>query len=169
LARNAAWILGVTVQIFLGPRGELLLVDLNLEAEEIEINLVNPVVVPQTSASSTSAWVVLQDFPEDCFLGKAVGSVHSWMGFWKNTLEADSYVLDIIKKGYKIPVSPGTENISYRERNNGSARWEQDFVQGEVACLLAAGMVVRSASQTLCCNSLSVAFKQKVDGTMKRR
>jgi hypothetical protein len=151
------------------PLGELMLVDPDLEAEEIEINLVNPVVVPQTLASSTSARVVLQDFPEDRFLGKAVGSVHSRMRFWKNTLETDSYVSDIIEKGYKIPVCPGTENISYRERNNGSARREQDFVQGEVARLLAAGMVVRSASQPLCCNHLSVAFKQKVDGTMKRR
>jgi hypothetical protein len=171
LARNAASILGATVQIFLGPslRGELLLVDPDLKAEEIKINLVNPVVVPQTSASSTSARVVLQDFTKDCFLGKAVGSAHSRMGFWKNTLEADSYVLDIIEKGYKIPVCPGTENISYWERNNGSARREQDFVQGEVASLLAAGMVVKSVLQPLCCNPLSVAFKQKVGGTMKRR
>jgi hypothetical protein len=151
------------------PPGELLLVNLDLEAKEFEVNLVNPVVVPHPPVLSTFAQVVLQDFLEDHFLGNAVGSVHYRMGFWKNMLEADSYVLDIVEKGYKIPVCPGTENISYRERNNGSTRREQDFVQVEVARLLAAGLVVKSASQPLCCNSLSVAFKQKVDGTMKQR
>jgi hypothetical protein len=97
------------------PPGELLLVNPDLEAKEIEVNLVNPVVVPQTAASSTSARVVTQDFPADHFLGKAVGSVHSRMGFWKNTLEADSYILDIIEKGYKIPVCPGREHFLPRK------------------------------------------------------
>jgi hypothetical protein len=91
------------------------------------------------------------------------------MGFWKETLEADSYVLDIVEKGYKISMCSGTESISYREPNKGSARREQEFAQGEVAPLLAAGLVVKSVLQPLCCNPLSVAFKQKVDDTMKRR
>jgi hypothetical protein len=38
------------------------------------------------------------------FLGKAVGSVHESLKYWKDTFEDDVYVRSIIENGYKIPV-----------------------------------------------------------------
>jgi hypothetical protein len=84
-------------------------------------------------------------------------------------LEADNYVLNIIFEGYKIPVHPGTEEIAYNERNNCSARMEEEFVMSEVERLVKAGLVVPSVDAPLCVNPLSVAFKQTVDGLYKRR
>jgi hypothetical protein len=39
------------------------------------------------------------------FLGKAVGSVHESLTYWKDTFEDDVYVRSILEYGYKIPVS----------------------------------------------------------------
>jgi hypothetical protein len=39
------------------------------------------------------------------FLGKAVGSVHESLKYWKDTFEDDAYVRSILENGYKIPVN----------------------------------------------------------------
>jgi hypothetical protein len=40
------------------------------------------------------------------FAGKAVGSVHERLEFWKEKIGADEYVLNIVKEGYRLPVFP---------------------------------------------------------------
>jgi hypothetical protein len=151
---------------------ELQLADPDLFVEEVEVNLVRaPVpdadmVVP-TASGGPSDFVVTPD--PTSFLGAAVGHVHERLDFWTKKLEADKYVLNIVREGYKIPVFPGTKKIVYREANNRSARLEPDFVKSEVARLLEAGLVVKCDTVPLCCNPLSVAFKANYDGLFKRR
>jgi hypothetical protein len=105
------------------------------------------------------------------FLGKAVGTIHKSIGFWKETLEKDVYVLGILKDGYKIPVRMTPEQCStiYQEKNNKSTRTEMDFIRTEVARLVAAGQVVEVAKATKVTNPLSVAFKVNPDGSIKKR
>jgi hypothetical protein len=71
------------------------------------------------------------------FLGKAVGSVHESLKYWKDTFEDDAYVRSILEKGYKIPVnmSDTERRTRYREKNNQSARNEMPYVRAEVARL----------------------------------
>jgi hypothetical protein len=159
-----------------GPEAsaELQLVDPSLDAPEVEINLVTPVFQPLT-LPVPNPFVPLgfsagrASFDEDAFVGRAVGSVHEKVGFWEKILEADKYVLGIVKYGYRIPVISGTELITYRERNNRSARMESEFVQVEVERLLSLGLAVECDAPPLCTNPLSVAYKLKPDGSYKRR
>jgi hypothetical protein len=64
------------------------------------------------------------------FLGKAVGKIHENLKYWEETLDHDSYVLNILKHGYKIPVKMTSEQKAtiYREGNNKSTRSEMEFV-----------------------------------------
>jgi hypothetical protein len=89
--------------------------------------------------------------------------------FWEKKLEADNYVMNIVKEGYRIPVYPGTDIIPYPERNNCSARTEEEFVTSEVNRLVQAGLVQKSVVRPLCVNPLPVAFKRKMDGTWKHQ
>jgi hypothetical protein len=68
------------------------------------------------------------------FLGKAVGKIHENLKYWEETLDHDSYVLNILKYGYKIPVKMTAEQKAtiYREGNNKSTRSEMEFVRAEV-------------------------------------
>jgi hypothetical protein len=52
------------------------------------------------------------------FLGKAVGSVHESLKYWKDTFEEDSYLMWILENGYKIPVhmSDTERRTRYREK-----------------------------------------------------
>jgi hypothetical protein len=74
------------------------------------------------------------------FLGKAVGTIHESIGFWKVTFEKVVYVLGILKNGYKIPVqmAPKQGSTIYQEKINKSARTEMEFVRTKVARLVAA-------------------------------
>jgi hypothetical protein len=155
---------------FYGPSTsfELRLADPDLLTDEVEINC--QVAPPFSSAlpeGATSSAALVPD--PSGFLGRAVGSVHKKAAFWRAKLEADPYVMSIVEDGYRIPVYPGTEKISYRERNNQSARNEVTFVRTEVARLLEAGLVVCCESAPLCTNPLSVAYKALPGGGFKKR
>jgi hypothetical protein len=104
------------------------------------------------------------------FLGKAVGSVHESLKYWKDTFEDDAYVRSILENGYKIPVNmSNTESRTrYGEKNNQSARNEMPYVRAEVARLLAADQIVEVKTAPLCENPLSVAFKVNMDGSIKK-
>jgi hypothetical protein len=122
-------------------------------------------------AFSSHAGNVGQKTAKSGFLGKAVGSVHENLKYWKDTFETDTYITSILEKGYRIPVkmSKAERTTAYRERNNQSARNEMPFVRSEVARLLADGQTVESKTPVLCTNPLSVAFKVNTDGSIKKR
>jgi hypothetical protein len=104
------------------------------------------------------------------FLGKAVGKIHKNLKYWEETLDHNSYVMNILKYGYKIPVKMTAEQWAtvYREGNNKSACSEMDFVRSEVERLVADGQVIEVKSPVTCTNPLTVAFKVNSDGTIKR-
>lgn len=105
------------------------------------------------------------------FLGKAVGSVHENLEYWKKTFEYDSYAFSILKDVYKIPavMTAQERRTVYRERNNQSAHNEMSFVRKEVARLLEKGQIIEVPAPVLCTNPLTVAFKVNLDGTIKKR
>jgi hypothetical protein len=105
------------------------------------------------------------------FLVKAVGSVHNNLEFWTETFEYDSYVMNILKNGYRIPVemTAAQRATVYREQNNQSAQSEMDFVRAEVKRLVEDDQVVQVYCPPVCINPLSVAFKVNADGTIKKR
>jgi hypothetical protein len=72
------------------------------------------------------------------FLGKAVGSIHQSLKYWKETFGEDVYVEQILRHGYKILVkmSGAEAKTVYREKNNKSARNEMAYVREEVARLV---------------------------------
>jgi hypothetical protein len=55
-------------------------------------------------AFSSHAGKVGQKTAKSGFLGKAVGSVHKNLKYWKDTFEDNAYVTSILEKGYRIPV-----------------------------------------------------------------
>ena len=79
--------------------------------------------------------------PEGRFLGQAVGHVHDRLEHWEHVLKADSFVMGVLKEGYKIPVE--VPEVPYREPNNASANRHLEFVRAEVKKLLDSGRVVR--------------------------
>jgi hypothetical protein len=152
---------------------ELRLADPDLFAEEIEVNLIGevaprPLMVPEEVKTSPPVSGLSFSSPAS-FFSRLVGRLHERVDFWLKKLEADTYVQNIVRSGYNIPVFPGTDKIVYREKNNPSARSESQFVTAEVYRLLEAGLVVRSDVRPLCTNPLSVAFKAQPDGTYKKR
>jgi hypothetical protein len=121
--------------------------------------------VSQVQAGNEGSTPAVPGFP-----GKAVGSVHDSLKYWKDTFEEDSYVTSILENGYQIPVNMSdTERTRYREKNNQSARNEMPYVRAEVARLLADGQIVEVKTAPLCTNPLSVAFKVNMDGSIKKR
>jgi hypothetical protein len=80
----------------------------------------------------------------------------------------DAYASNLVKEGYKIP-QVGAPDVSYREANNRSALNKTPWVRGEVARLLEAGCIVQVPQQPRCTNPLTVAYNQKLDGTIKKR
>jgi hypothetical protein len=104
------------------------------------------------------------------FLGKAVDKIQENLKYWEETLDHDSYVMNILKYGYKIPVKMRAEHKAtvYREGNKKSARSKMDFVRSEVERLVADGQVIEVKAPVTCTNPLTVAFKVNSDGTIKR-
>jgi hypothetical protein len=118
---------------FLGPdllaaaRGShysLQLLDPDLHAEEVGIN-------PPWGWSSRRLPHPLQAASWEPLLGECKSVLVSGRRNWK--LEADNYLTNIVKEGYRIPVYPGTHILPYCERNNCSAaQTEEEFVTLEV-------------------------------------
>jgi hypothetical protein len=105
------------------------------------------------------------------FSWESIRKIHENLKYWEVTLDHDSYVMNILKYGYKIPVKMTAEQKAtvYREGNNKSARSEMDFLQSEVERLVADGQVIEVKAPVTCTNPLTVAFKVNSDGTIKRR
>jgi hypothetical protein len=117
------------------------------------------------TATSTAFSTALPASPKSVWLGQAVGHVHERRAFWNNL--GDAYASNLLNKGYKIP-QVGAPDVSYREANNRSALNEMPWVRGKVARLLEAGCIVQVPQQPRCTNPLTVAYNQKLDGTIKK-
>jgi hypothetical protein len=101
--------------------------------------------------------------------GKTVGRIHESIDYWFENFPTDSYVLDILRNGYEIPVNWELIPDSYEESDNKSARDHYAFVCEETDRLLVNGQIVEWPCRPRCVNPLTVAKKRKEDGTLKLR
>ena len=83
------------------------------------------------------------------------GRLRAHVDFWKYTLKAPVYILEVIQNGYVIPFldSPG----SYFLKNNKSALQHSDFVSQAVADLVKSGCVLEVPFIPYLVNPLSVS------------
>ena len=86
--------------------------------------------------------------------------------FWRDELKAGDWVLKTLREGYEIPFShPPT---SYEERNNSSARENEDKVREIVFEMIESQIVEKMEQKPLCVSPLGLVSKLK-DGKMKHR
>jgi hypothetical protein len=104
----------------------------------------------------------------DRFCGKAVGRLTECLSFWEKNLH-DLYVLDVIRNGYRIPISKDMAGVKYREDNNANAKKEEHFVIDKVKRLIAEGLVIKTSDEPLVISPLSVAIKIKPSGEVRKR
>ena len=97
------------------------------------------------------------------------GNIHrpQFRSFWER-LTQDSYVLSIIRNGYRIPFRDNVVLRPYRERNNKSALDNMPYLQEHVESLLVDTTISEVFSQPFCCNPLTVASRY-VEGLLKLR
>ena len=85
-----------------------------------------------------------------------VGRLREHISFWES-IGASDYILDVIRRGYVIPLKGEIETALYR--NNKSSREEPSFVQSAIDDLLATGAIRESATPPFVVNPLTVASK----------
>ena len=85
------------------------------------------------------------------------GKLRSCLSFWRETVCASEFVLDIIANGYKIPfrITPRPYSID----NRSSATRRDRFVREAISELLARGCVREVANYPDFCNPLHVAVQ----------
>ncbi|MES9971262.1 MAG: reverse transcriptase domain-containing protein, partial [Candidatus Thiodiazotropha sp.] len=85
--------------------------------------------------------------------GRLKANIH----YWKQTLQANSYIIDVIENGYKIPFfsKPQPSILS----NNHSALAERDFVCEAIQSLLQRGLIEKCRDIPYVVNPLSVSVQ----------
>jgi hypothetical protein len=86
----------------------------------------------------------------------AKGKLKDNLAFWENTIEANSFILSVIKEGYRIPFieNPSSVFLSY----NMSARKYSKFVTTAINQLVLSGCVIEKSSRPYCINPLTVSI-----------
>lgn len=97
------------------------------------------------------------------------GGIHTKesIQFWRNTLQAGEWVLDVLENGYSMPLE-GTPP-AYEERNNASARQHKVFVRETVLQMAKEGIVRLVDDKPHCVSPLSVVSKVSPTGVEKLR
>lgn len=85
---------------------------------------------------------------------KVKGRLKERLSFWREVLEAPPPVLDIIERGYVLPLL--SEPTPYKQKNQASAAENCNFVDQSIAELLDTGCVRVAASTPVVCSPLSV-------------
>ena len=78
--------------------------------------------------------------------------------FWENTIRANSFILDVIKEGYKIPFMAQPTPVLLK--NNASAIKHRAFVTTAINELLESGCVVEQSKRHFCVNPPSVSVNK---------
>ena len=86
-----------------------------------------------------------------------VGRLNKAMEKWKE-ITADTYILDVIKQGYPLPLKENPPAIVLR--NNRSARNNMTFVKEEVKNLIERGVVSEVSGAPKVVNPLTVAYNK---------
>ena len=111
------------------------------------------------SADKASAHRPMHQPANNDSTGSVSGKLASCLDFWKNTLEANDYILNIIQHGYVIPfvTLPGRCEL----KNNLSSLNSPQFVRSEIQNLLSKGYIEEQFHPAYCCNPLTVANGSK--------
>ena len=88
------------------------------------------------------------------------GRLSASVDFWKSTLCAPEFVLDTIRRGYRLPFAEYPPSCFLA--NNRSAFQHPDFVTQAISELLANGCIVEHSVPPFCVNPLSVAEGKKL-------
>ena len=80
--------------------------------------------------------------------------------FWEEALEPSSFVLNVIRDGYKLPFLSAPRPCC--AKNNQSALRHGGFVEGAISALLRNKFVTELEQPARCCNPLTVAKKGKL-------
>jgi len=91
---------------------------------------------------------------------KSIHSIHSQY-FYANVLKADSFVLNILENGLKLPFKDTAVIHNYEEDNNRSAQSKLDIVQDTIDKWERQGKVIKVTEKPLIVNPLSLV--EKVD------
>jgi len=87
--------------------------------------------------------------------------------FWKTVLNAGDWVMNVLEKGYVLPLKERPEQ--YEEKNNRSARENMEFVRETVEELERLGIVRFTDEKPHCVSPLSIAEKAEGNGKKKLR
>ena len=88
------------------------------------------------------------------------GRLKEHLYFWKNNLEASSFVLNIINHGYILPFS--SVPPPFYAKNNLSSLKHHDFVDKAILELVGKRLVKEVSLRPYCCNPLTVAEGKKL-------
>ena len=88
------------------------------------------------------------------------GRLKSSLNFWVETLAASDFVLDMIRRGYRLPFAEYPSECFLK--NNRSALQHQDFVAEAIIGLLSNGCIVEHDVPPFCVNPLTVAEEKKL-------
>ena len=77
--------------------------------------------------------------------------------FWEEVLQASQFVFEIVTEGYRLPFIQ-TPTPFHQANHVSSALREQEFVEGEIAKLVAAGCAEELPQVPFVCTPLSVLF-----------
>ncbi len=86
--------------------------------------------------------------------------------FWKDTLEAPHWVLEILKEGYKLPLKEWPP--TYHEKNNKTARDNMQIVRQLMSEMIANGVVKVTKTPPHIISPLGLVSKMQ-EGTLKHR
>ena len=85
------------------------------------------------------------------------GRLKSSLNFWVETLNAPHFVLDMIRRGYRLPFAEYPAQEQYR-----SALQHLEFVAEAISELLSNGCIVEHEVSSFCVNPLTVAEGKKL-------
>ena len=88
------------------------------------------------------------------------GRLKSSLNFWVETLAASDFVLDMIRRGYRLQFAEYPSECFLK--NNRSALQHPDFVTEAIIELLSNGCIVEHDVPPFCVNSLTVAEGKKL-------
>ena len=88
------------------------------------------------------------------------GRLKSSLDFWVETLDASNFVLDMIRRSYRLPFAKYPSQSFLK--NNRSALQHTDFVTEAIIELVSNGCIVEHDVPPFCVNPLTVAEGKKV-------
>jgi len=88
------------------------------------------------------------------------GRLKSSLNFWVETLDAPDFVLDMIRRGYRLPFAEYPTQCFLK--NNRSALQHPEFVTEAISELLRNGCIVEHEVPPFCVNPLTVAEEKKL-------